>query len=70
MEFERIDALAARIVRVQFRLMSIGQIGEYEHVRLSEREAIAGQRIGVPARAFALDGRDQRGIGGEGVVAA
>jgi hypothetical protein len=32
MEFERVDAFAARAVRGEFRRVAVGQIGEGEHV--------------------------------------
>ena len=68
MEFDCINTLAARAERVVFGRMPVGQVGERKDIGMGERQAVAGERIEVPRRAFALDGADQRRVAGERVV--
>jgi hypothetical protein len=68
MEFERVDAFAARVVRGEFGRVTVREVGEGEHVGRAQRGAIARERLGVPAGAFALHGGCQRRVAREQVV--
>src|SRR5258707_5784489 len=68
MEFDCIDAFAARVERMVFGCMPVGEAGEREDVGMRESETVAGKRVEMPGGAFALDGADQRRVGRERVV--
>jgi hypothetical protein len=68
MEFDLVDALAARTVRAQFGLVAVGEVGECERLRFAQRLAVVRQGLAVPVRARARERLAERGVGGEEVV--
>jgi hypothetical protein len=69
MEFNRVDAMAARIERVQFGWMLVGGLGEAIGGLGADAGAIVLQLRNRPVGAGAGYGFAQGGVGGEEIVA-